>query len=110
MNPGTAAVITLVSGVLWILAALEFFVVAWVIFSWVAFFLQRSSFRWKHRRAYDTIVTLNGFLEASTRPILRPFRRLLPPWKTGGVDFSPLLLLFVIFLIRRFLTLVFPYA
>jgi uncharacterized protein YggT (Ycf19 family) len=110
MNPGTAAVITLVSGVLWILAALEFFVVAWVIFSWVAFFMQRSSFRWKHRRAYDTIVTLNGFFEAATRPILRPFRRLLPPWKTGGVDFSPLLLLFVIFLIRRFLSLVFPYA
>ena len=110
MNPGTAAVITLVSGVLWILTAIEFFIVGWVILSWVGFFMQRSQFRWKHRRVYDTILTLNEFFEAATRPILKPFRRLLPPWKTGGVDFSPLLLLFVVYLIRRFLSLVFPYA
>jgi len=110
MNPGTAAVITLLRGVWWILNALEFFIIAWVILSWISFFMQRSSFRWKHRRTYDTIVTLNGFFEAATRPILKPFRRVLPPWKTGGVDFSPLLLLFVIYLIKTFLSLAFPWA
>ena len=40
----------------------------------------------------------------------RPFRRVLPPWKTGGIDFSPLLLLFVVYLIKTFLSLAFPYA
>ena len=110
MNPGTAAVITLLRGVHWILNVLEFFIVVWVILSWVVFFTQRSKFRWKHRRFYDTLVVLNDFFEAATRPILRPFRRILPPWKTGGVDFSPLLLLFAIYLIKTFLSLAFPYA
>ncbi len=110
MGPGRAAVTTLLLGVHWILNALEFFVVAWVILSWIGFFMQRSQFRWKHRRVYETIVTLNAFFEAATRPILRPFRRVLPPWKTGGVDFSPLLLLFVIYLLKTFLSLAFPYA
>jgi len=35
-----------------------------------------------------------------TYPFLRPFRRILPPWKTAGIDWSPLLLLLVIFIIR----------
>ncbi|MBI2214574.1 MAG: YggT family protein [Acidobacteria bacterium] len=108
MNPGSAAMITLLLGIHWILNALEFFVVAWVILSWVAFFMQRSSFRWKHRRVFDTVVILNQFFETTTRPILGPFRRVLPPWKTGGIDFSPLLLLFVIYLLKTFLSLAFP--
>ena len=28
------------------------------------------------------------FLYAATEPILRPFRRILPPRRTGGIDFS----------------------
>ena len=55
MGPGRAAVTTLLLGVHWILNALEFFIVAWVILSWIGFFMQRSQFRWKHRRVYETI-------------------------------------------------------
>jgi uncharacterized protein YggT (Ycf19 family) len=38
-----------------------------------------------------------------TYPFLRPFRRILPPHKMGGIDWSPLLLLLAIYLIRRLL-------
>jgi YggT family protein len=38
-----------------------------------------------------------------TEPILRPFRRILPPGRTGGIDFSPILVILVIILIRSLL-------
>jgi len=31
-----------------------------------------------------------------TEPVLGPIRRLLPPWKTGGLDVSPLVALIAI--------------
>jgi YggT family protein len=47
------------------------------------------------------------FLYRSTEPILRPFRRLLPPGRTGGIDFSPLLVILAIIFIRTFLSRLF---
>jgi YggT family protein len=47
------------------------------------------------------------FLYRSTEPILRPFRRLLPPGRTGGIDFSPLLVVLIILFIRTFLVRLF---
>ena len=35
-----------------------------------------------------------------TSPFLRPFRRLVPPHKTAGIDWSPLLLLLAIYILR----------
>ncbi len=107
MVVGKAFVTTIVLGILWVLRVIEFFVVLWVILTWVVFFMSRSSFRWKHRKFFDTLLVINNFLEAGTRPILKPFRKLLPPWKTGGVDFSPLLLLLAIFMIRTFIAQIF---
>lgn len=107
MVVGTALVRTIVLGIFWVLRVIEFFVVVWVILTWVVFFMARSSFRWKHRKVFDTLLVINNVLEAATRPILKPFRKLLPPWKTGGVDFSPLLLLLAIFMIRTFLAQIF---
>ncbi len=43
------------------------------------------------------------FLFPATEPILRPFRRILPPSRTGGIDFSPLLVILLIFFIKRVL-------
>jgi YggT family protein len=43
------------------------------------------------------------FVKQVTDPLLRPFQRLLPPWKTSGIDFSPLLLLLVVNLAERIL-------
>jgi uncharacterized protein YggT (Ycf19 family) len=107
MGVGPALVITIVRAVFWVLDAISFFVLVWVILSWVVFFMSRSSVRWKHRKLYDTLAMLSGALDGAMRPILKPFRKILPPWKTGGVDFSPVLLLLAIYMIRTFLSLVF---
>ena len=47
------------------------------------------------------------FLYRTTEPLLRPFRRILPPGRTGGIDFSPLLVILVILFIRTFLARLF---
>jgi YggT family protein len=39
-------------------------------------------------------------LRQVTEPVLAPARRLLPPWKTGGLDFSPLIVIFAIQLVQ----------
>ena len=41
------------------------------------------------------------FVYKATEPLLAPIRRLLPA--TGGVDFSPMILLFGLYFIRSFL-------
>jgi YggT family protein len=44
------------------------------------------------------------FLYKTTEPLLRPFRRILPPGRTGGIDFSPLLLILLIVFIEAVLS------
>ncbi len=44
------------------------------------------------------------FLYRTTEPILRPFRRILPPGRTGGIDLSPILVILLIFFVRQLLT------
>jgi YggT family protein len=39
------------------------------------------------------------FLRRVTEPVLAPFRRLLPPWKTGGLDISPMIVLIIIWVV-----------
>lgn len=41
------------------------------------------------------------FLYKATEPVLRPVRNLLPPWKTGGLDLSPLIVIIAIQFIER---------
>jgi YggT family protein len=41
------------------------------------------------------------FLHKATEPVLRPVRNLLPPWKTGGLDLSPLIVIIAIQFIER---------
>lgn len=40
-------------------------------------------------------------LEKITRPLTDPFRRLIPPSKTGGLDISPLLAIVALGIIRQ---------
>jgi len=47
--------------------------------------------------------TIVRFLYAVTEPLFRPFRRLIPPSRTGGIDLSPIFVLLAIFLLSRFL-------
>ena len=41
------------------------------------------------------------FLRRVTEPVLEPVRRRLPPWKTGGLDLSPLIVLIAIQFVER---------
>jgi len=43
------------------------------------------------------------FLERVTDPAIKPFRRILSPYKTGGLDLSPLLALIALGIIRGIL-------
>src|SRR6266851_963797 len=83
-----------------ILEVIQWIVLVWVIISWVLFFASQTSFRWRYKGAYVMLNQLNDIFTRMTYPFLRPFRRILPPHKTAGIDWSPLLLLLAIFIIR----------
>ena len=89
--------------ILVILQFIEYLVIGWVILSWIMFFTSQSSFRWRYRGFYGILSQINDLLSRMAYPFLRPFRRILPPHKMGGIDWSPLLLLLAIYLVRRLL-------
>ena len=60
------------------------------ILSWV------PDLRWRFRGA-------STFLEKVTEPIMAPFRRLIPPSKTGGLDLSPILAIVALQIVERLL-------
>jgi len=43
------------------------------------------------------------FLRQVTEPVLGPVRRMLPPWKTGGLDISPVIVLIGIQVVERWI-------
>lgn len=59
--------------------------------------LIRAFISWVNPDPYNPIVR---FLHSSTEPMLRPLRRLLPPWRTGGIDFSPFIATLVLVFLR----------
>lgn len=83
-----------------VLDVLEYLILAWVILSWILFFLRQSKFRWRNPRAYAILEQLDDIFSRMTYPLLRPFRRLLRRVDTRGIDWSPLLLLLTIFIVR----------
>lgn len=89
-----------ISAFLMVLSIIEWIVFAWVILSWILFFASQTSFRWRNRGVYNILVQLNDIFTRMTSPFLRPFRRMLPAYKTAGIDWSPLMLLIAIFIIR----------
>jgi len=38
-----------------------------------------------------------------TEPVLKPFRRIIPPYKLGGIDLSPIFAILLILFIDNFL-------
>src|SRR5512137_2402016 len=64
------------------------------IYMWVV--IIRALISWVNPDPYNPIVQ---FLTRITEPVLRPIRKLMPPWKMGGLDLSPLIaILAIIFL------------
>ena len=47
------------------------------------------------------IASVSHFLESVTRPILRPFQRIIPP--LGGVDISPIVVILILVGIQNYL-------
>lgn len=86
-----------------VLEVLQWTIFVWVIISWILFFASQSSVRWRYRGFYNVLTQLNDIFSRITHPFLRPFRRLLRRIDTAGIDWSPLLLLLVIYLIRGLL-------
>ncbi|HUP48310.1 MAG TPA: YggT family protein [Thermoanaerobaculia bacterium] len=86
--------------VLIILVVVQWLVVIWVVLSWILFFAGQSSFRWRHRQFFGVLEQLNDIFGRMTYPFLRPFRRMLRRVNTAGIDWSPLLLLLAIFILR----------
>ena len=71
-----------------------FIIIASAIFSWLHAFNvvnPRNQF----------VATIGNALYRLTEPALRPIRRVLPD--LGGIDISPIILLFIIYFIMRFL-------
>lgn len=96
-------VLIFVNALLIILSALQWVIFAWVLLSWILFFLRQSKFRWRYRGFFGALEQLNDIFERMTRPFLRPFRRFLRRFDTAGIDWSPLLLLIVIWILRQLL-------
>jgi YggT family protein len=88
VNVGGSAAGAIVDVILYALNALQWIVIIAALISWVN---------------PDPRNPIVRFLWGVTEPLFRPFRRLLPPSRTGGIDLSPLFVLLAIFLISRFL-------
>ncbi len=92
MNVGGAFLGAVLDVFFAILTVIQWFVIIAAVISWVN---------------PDPRNPIVQFFYRSTEPILRPFRRLLPPRRTGGLDFSPLLVILAIIFIRMFLSRLF---
>lgn len=83
--------LALLSAVYWILqkllSLLVFVIIANAILSWlVAFDIVNLRNRFAHSVAH--------FLDAVTRPVMRPFQRIIPP--LGGIDITPIIVILAI--------------
>ncbi|MBI1197576.1 MAG: YggT family protein [Phenylobacterium sp.] len=77
-----------------ILTLLVFAIIASAVLSWLVAF---NVVNLRNQFAYSVVRTL----DALTRPVLRPFQRMIPP--LGGVDISPIIAIIVIQAAQRFL-------
>lgn len=89
MNVGGSASGAVFDALIWLLTGVQWVVIIAVVISWVN---------------PDPRNPIVRFLWGVTEPLFRPFRRLLPPSRTGNIDLSPIFVLLIIFLLIRFLT------
>jgi YggT family protein len=61
------------------------------IYTWVI--IAAAVISWVTPNPYNPVVRL---LRRLTEPVLAPIRQLLPPWKTFGLDFSPMIVILLI--------------
>lgn len=61
------------------------------IYTWII--IAAALISWVNLSPYHPAVRA---LRGLTEPVLAPIRRLLPPWKTWGLDFSPMIVIALI--------------
>jgi YggT family protein len=88
VNVGGSATGALFDVLIWGLRGLQWIVIIAALVSWVS---------------PDPRNPIVRFLWAVTEPLFRPFRRLVPPSKTGNIDLSPLFVLLILYLLTRFI-------
>ena len=66
------------------------------VYTWVV--IARALVSWVNPDPRNPIVR---FLVLVTEPVLRPFRKLVPPHKTGGLDLSPLLVIVLLQFVKN---------
>ena len=93
--------------ILLILSIIQWIVVTWVVLSWILFGLSHTSFRWRHPGGFRFLETLDDIFGRMALPFLRPIRRMLRRVHTAGIDWSPLVLLVIIYFVREMLVVVF---
>lgn len=81
-----------------VMAVVRLVNVALTLYMWII--IARALVSWVNPDPYNPIVR---FLYRATEPVLAPFRRLLPPYRTGGIDLSPLWVLLIIYILQEFL-------
>lgn len=92
MNVGGAFANAILEVVFAILSVIQWLVIFAAIISWVN---------------PDPRNPIVQFLYRTTEPLLRPFRRILPPGRTGGIDLSPILLILLIIFLKALLSRLF---
>jgi YggT family protein len=89
VNVGGSALGALFDVLLYALQALQIVVIVAALISWVS---------------PDPRNPIVRFLYAVTEPLFRPFRKLVPPSRTGGIDLSPIFVILAIYVLSRFLS------
>ena len=89
MNVGGAFTAAALEVIFAILSVIQWLVIIAAVISWVN---------------PDPRNPIVQFLYRTTEPILRPFRKILPPRRTGGIDLSPILVILLILFIKVLLS------
>jgi YggT family protein len=89
VNVGGAFATAVLQVVFAILSVIQWLVIIAAVISWVS---------------PDPRNPIVQFLYRTTEPILRPFRKILPARRTGGIDFSPILVILLILFLKVFLS------
>lgn len=87
MSVGSSAARALLETLYWLLNGVQWIVIIAALISWVN---------------PDPRNPIVRFLYTVTEPLFRPFRRLVPPSRTGGIDLSAIFVLLIIFLLKSF--------
>ncbi|UCC39539.1 MAG: YggT family protein [Candidatus Aminicenantes bacterium] len=69
-----------------------------MIYIWIIIF--RAILTWVR---LPSLYTVSVILYHLTEPALRPFRRIISPYKTGGIDISPFIVILLIWFVDQVL-------